>query len=110
MPEVSMKILKHGLLALLGAAPLNYATSCAVVGDSVDGYVTNASSNTYQVTGPVRFVFSSPADMGRPSVTDNANALIPAGRTERVAHAKLAFTPEPGDACSFELGETVRKP
>jgi hypothetical protein len=104
-----MKILKHGMLALLGAAPLNYATSCAVLGDTVDGYVTNASSNTYQVTGPVRFVFSSAADMGRPSVTYTANSLIPAGQTARVAHVQLAFTPSPGDACSFELSEAVSK-
>lgn len=105
-----MKILKSGMLALLGAAPLNYATSCAVTGDTVDGYVTNASSNTYQVTGPVRFVWSSPSDMGRPSVTYTANSLIPAGQTARVAHVKLAFTPNPSDTCSFELGENVRKP
>ena len=105
-----MKILKHGLLAVLGAAPLNYATSCAVIGDTVDGYVTNASQNTYQVTGPVRFVFSTPADMGRPSVTYTANSLIPAGQTARVAHVKLAFTPNPGDTCSFEVNEAVRKP
>ena len=64
-----MKIMKLGLLAVLGAAPLNYATSCAVMGDMVDGFVTYASQNTYQVTGPVRFVFSSAADMGRPAVT-----------------------------------------
>ena len=104
-----MKILKHGMLVLLGAAPLNYATSCAVMGDTVDGYVTNASSNTYQVTGAVRFVFASPGDMGRPSVTYTANSLIPAGQTARVAHVKLAFTPNPGDTCSFELNETVSK-
>lgn len=106
-----MKILKHGLLALLGAAPLNYATSCAVIGDTVDGYVTNASSNTYQVTGPVRFVFASANDMARPSVTYTANSLIPAGQTARVAHVKLAFAPSPGDTCSFEVTESVpRKP
>jgi len=104
-----MKILKHGLLAVLGAAPLNYATSCAVIGDTVDGYVTNASQNTYQVTGQVRFVFASQADMGRPAVTYPANSLIPAGQTARVAHVKLSFTPNPGDTCSFEVGDNLKK-
>lgn len=105
-----MKIWKHGLAVLLGAVPLNYATSCAVLGDSADGYVTNASSNTYQVTGPVRFVFSSAADMARPSISFTANSLIGAGQTAHVAHVKLPNPPGAGATCSFEVDETVRKP
>ena len=105
-----MKILKHGVAVLLGAVPLNYATSCAVSGNTVDGYVTNASSNTYQVTGPVRFVFSSAADMARPAVTYPANSLIGPGQTQRVAHVTLGFSPVSGDSCSFEVEESVKKP
>lgn len=105
-----MKIWKHGVAVLLGAVPLNYATSCAVIGDTADGYVTNASSNTYQVTGPVRFVFSSATDMARPATTFPANSLIGPGQTARVAHVKLAFRPTSGDSCSFVVDESVRKP
>jgi hypothetical protein len=105
-----MKILKHGLAVILGAVPLNYATSCALLGDSADGYVTNASTNTYQVTGAVQFVFSSPIDMARPSISFPANSLISAGQTAHVAHIRLPAQPGQGETCSFEIDGAVKKP
>jgi hypothetical protein len=92
------------------AVSLRYATSCAVADpDVVDGYVTNASSDVYQVVGQVRFVFSSDKDMSRPAIVFPANTLVPPGQTVRVAHVKLAFQPLPGETCRFEAGETIRK-
>ena len=114
-----MKILEPALAVFLGAVALaaaappavvNYATSCAVIGGSADGYVTNLSTETYHVTGPVRFVFSSGIDMSRPSVGFTANSAIPPGQTVLVARTKLAFQPAPADACGFEVGEAIRKP
>lgn len=92
-------------------AVLNYATSCAVIdANSADGYVTNLSTNTYQVTGPVRFVFSSPNDMSRPAIVYTANGIIPAGQTVRIARVKLAFQARPEETCQFEIKDAVRKP
>lgn len=92
-------------------AVLNYATSCAIIdANSADGYVTNLSTNTYQVTGPVRFVFSSPNDMSRPAIAYTANSMIQGGQTVRVARVKLAFQPRPEETCHFEIKDAVRKP
>lgn len=104
-----MHILKHGWAVILGVAPLNYATSCALLGDSADGYVTNASSNTYQVTGTVQFVFSASNDISHPAISFPANSLIAAGLTAHVAHVMLPNPPGPGATCSFELDGNVRK-
>ncbi len=105
-----MKIPKPLLAAAVGAA-LNYATSCAVVdGSSADGYVTNLSTSTYQVTGAVHFVFVTPNDMSRPSIAVTGNSLIPAGQTARVAHVRLAFQPAAGDGCGFDVIEAIRRP
>jgi hypothetical protein len=105
-----MKIPKS-LLAAAAAAALNYSTSCAVVDpSSADGYVTNFSTSTYQVTGPVRFVFSTPNDMSRPAIVVNVNAMIPAGQTARIAHVKLAVQPSMGGLCAFQVHDAIRTP
>jgi hypothetical protein len=125
-----MKILKPCLAAALAAsvlasresaadtptaanppAVLSFATSCAVVDEhSADGYVTNLSTDTYQVTGAAQFVFSSQNDATRPSLVTTANSMIPAGQTARVAHVKLASRPLPGEKCWFEVDDAIRKP
>ena len=77
--------------------------------NSVDGYVTNLGSDTVQVTGEVRFIFSEENSMSRPAIVYPANTLVPAGQTARVARVKLAFQLRPGETCRFEVADAIRK-
>lgn len=114
-----MKILLGALLLLsLGRAQpldrppgdLRYATRCVVVESaSVEGYATNQSLDVYEVVGQVRFVFASGDSISRPAITTPANSLLPPGQTVRVVSAKLAFRPQAGETCRFEVEGALRK-
>ncbi|HEX4048967.1 MAG TPA: hypothetical protein VH309_14070 [Elusimicrobiota bacterium] len=101
-------------LAALGFAATDapaYTTRCEVIDASaVDGYVTNESPDAFQVAGQVRFIFSAANSMSRPAIASPANSLVPPGQTVRVAHVKLAFQPQPGETCRFDVSDAVRKP
>ena len=97
-------------LFFAAAVALRYATDCIVIGSSsVDGYVTNQSTDTYHVVGQVRFVFSAADSMSRPAIVEAESSAVPAGQTARVARVKLAFQPLPGESCRFEVKDAIRK-
>ena len=88
----------------------SFATRCDVVDEiSADGYVTNESQDTYQVSGEVRFVFTDRTNMSRPEIVSSANILIPPGQTVLVVRIKLAFQPKPGETCRFSIGDSLTK-
>jgi hypothetical protein len=91
------------------AAFLHYDSRCGLNGTSVDGYVTNLSQDAYQVSGAVRFIFVRSNSMSRPGITATADSLIPPGQTVRVASVQLAFQPDYGDTCRFDVAGAVRK-
>ena len=90
---------------------LSYATSCAMVDpDSADGYVTNqGQGSAYVVLGTVQFIFTADNSMSHPAVAFNANTIVPAGQSVRVAHVKLPFDPLPGETCRFEVKDAISK-
>jgi hypothetical protein len=89
---------------------LRYTTRCVVVElNSVEGYVTNQSLDSYEVSGQVRFVFSAQDSMSRPAIVTPAASLIPAGQTVRVTSVKLTFRPLAGETCRFEVEGALRK-
>lgn len=114
--EVTLGALLLGAMMSAGAEvpgappPFRYETRCAIIGlNAVQGFVTNQSLDSYEVTGPVRFVFSANDSMSRPAITVAASSLVPPGQTVLAASAKLAFQPQPGETCRFEVEGALRK-
>jgi hypothetical protein len=90
---------------------LTYSTSCSVIDlNSADGYVTNLSPDTYQVSGPTHFTFTTANSMSRPAILYVANSIVQAGQTVRVARVKLPFVPLPEETCRYEVDSAIRKP
>jgi hypothetical protein len=104
-------LLAAAAVAAQQPVPLSYSTSCAVLDSgSADGYVTNLSEDTYQISGEVRLIFTRPGSMSRPAVTATADSLIPPGQTARVASVRLAFSPDPAGSCRFDVAGAIRRP
>lgn len=116
MNKNNKRIFRTALVAAALAAPalaadgLRYTTNCAVVeANSVDGFVSNQSADTYKVYGEVKFIFTPPGSMSRPAVLVQVDSLIPGGESARVARARLAFMPMPGETCRFDVSGQLRK-
>jgi hypothetical protein len=101
------------ILASAQAQPpgdLHFTTNCVVFEmDSVEGYVTNQSQDTYQVNGQVRFVFLAHDSISRPAIVTPANSMVPPGETVRVTSIKLTFRPQAGESCRFEVADVLSK-
>ncbi|MFI5361820.1 MAG: hypothetical protein ACHQ49_07605 [Elusimicrobiota bacterium] len=88
----------------------HYQTNCSVVEpDAAEGYVSNASPDLYRVSGVVRFKFLEANSMSRPVLQAQADSLIPAGETVRVARVQLTSRLRPGEACLFDVTDAIRK-
>jgi hypothetical protein len=92
------------------AAALRYRASCSLVDfNSVDGYVSNLSPDTYRVAGAARFKFSTAKSMSHPDLLVQANGEIPPGETVRVSRSHLPFELLPGETCRFKVTGAIRK-
>ena len=89
---------------------LHYRTRCSLVEpNSLDGFVSNASQDTYQVRGEVRFKFVESNSMSRPEIVAPADSLIRGGETARVLRVPLSFALRPDEECVFDVAEAIRK-
>ena len=89
---------------------LHYHASCSVIdSDSLDGYVSNLSTDTYLVQGEVRFKFVSANSMSRPEIVVQTDSVIPAGKTVLISHARLMLLLLPGETCRFYVKDVIRK-
>lgn len=91
-------------------APLNYLTRCAVVeSNSIDGFVSNQSPDSYRALGEVRFVFTAGGGEPRSEILVQSNVQVPAGATARVARARLDHPLGAGETCRLDVEGALRK-
>ncbi|MFI5348672.1 MAG: hypothetical protein ACHQ2Z_03940 [Elusimicrobiota bacterium] len=91
-------------------AALHYQASCSVIDlNSIDGYVTNLSTDVYRVQGQARFKFRLASSMSHPQILVTTDSAIQPGETARVSRARLAFTLLPGETCLFDVKAAIRK-
>lgn len=96
---------------LFAAAPpgmLNYQAYCRTAdGTTVSGYVLNASPNTYQVSGIVKFTFSNDRGIAHNEIEAAANAFIAPGQTVLVASSPLPYALEKDETCGFDVSAAI---
>lgn len=99
--------MSSGSILLLAA--LSITTNCAVLDGAVEGFVTNASTQAYRVDGQVRFAFTRAGSISRPELAVPGAGVVAPGQTARVARAVLPFRLDPGEACTFQLGNAMTR-
>ena len=100
----------QGGLAPSPMAELNYGAVCEVVGErEVYGWVTNNSSDVYQVNGSVHFTIETPGVINRQNADLFATVFIPAQQRVRVAQKNLASVIKKSDTCRFDVAQAIRK-
>jgi hypothetical protein len=90
--------------------PLHYQASCSIVDfNSVDGYVSNLSTDVYRVQGQARFKFRLENSMSHPQILVTTDNVIQPGETARVSRTHLTFTLLAGETCRFDVKGAIRK-
>jgi hypothetical protein len=91
-------------------APLSYLTRCAVIeSNSIDGFVSNQSPDSYRVRGEVRITFVAGGGASRPEMLVQSDVQVPAGETVRVARARLDPPLRAGETCRLDVEAALRR-